>query len=940
MTEISLPPLALAGCPGVLDNADTLERVLDDAPYLARLARRHPETVQVAQAETPRQAFNAAMDVIRNAKSIADDRVAVSSALRKGKEAAHLAIAMGDLSAGWTTNEVIHAITELAETTCQAALWCAYVTAANKGWVAEKTTLEDTGLFAIAMGKMGAYELNYSSDVDLIILFDPDRFEAGSRSAKEAAVRITQDFSQLMETREADGYVFRVDLRLRPDPSSNAVAISTLTALQYYESVGQNWERMAFIKARVCAGDEIAGADYMSEMTPFIWRRHLDYWAIGDIHAIKRQIHSTGGHEELEAKEFDVKLGRGGIREIEFFAQTQQLILGGRDETLRSRRTDDALDALAGIKAVEDPVAENLKRAYDFLRALEHRIQMRNDEQTHMLPDDADARGRIARLSGYGEDMARFEQDIADVRAYVHGIYSDLFAEEERLSGDNGNLVFTGVDDDPGTVSTLAEMGFSDPPRVIETFRRWHRGGLPATRSARGRQLLTVLTPQILKWMSETGEPDAALERFSDFLSGLRGGVQVFSLMLAENRIAKDMISAMALAPKVAKDLARQPALIDAMLDPSFNIPIDADSDEHFLEDLKLHLKKCESFEDKLNGARRFQREAAFRVAYQILRGQVGPADAGLAYTRLADACIQQMAEAALEEVERKFGEWGGKWAICAMGKLAGHDLSATSDLDIMVVYDPGNPPAPNDLAARFTQRLIAALSAPTEEGEMYEVDMQLRPSGRAGPVAVKLSSFDKYYKGEAWTWEFMALSRIRVVVGDEELTQKIIRSAHANIEAWSSHETLTADILDMRQRIAKERQPKSKWDLKLAEGGLVDIEFVVQHEVLLAAGDAPEVVQGNILQAIDSLKAAGRMPTDEITALRDAYSLQSKMQHAIRVMMTDVFDAESVSDGAKDWLARACGEADFGALEGALDKVQKAVADIRLKKLGPLATE
>jgi glutamate-ammonia-ligase adenylyltransferase len=926
--------------PELLGSAETAAESLRPAPYLSNLLRLYPDVLDILRTEGPDAAVRLSLDMINKAFKTSQDREFVSTTLRKAKAKGHLAIALADLAGLWSVAQVTRAITILAEKATEAALWCAYNQARERGWVVERDSVDEIGIFAIAMGKMGAYELNYSSDVDLIVFFDPEKFETLTRSKKEAAVKITQDFSRLMEERDEHGYVFRVDLRLRPDPSSNAVAVSTETALNYYERVGQNWERMAFIKSRICAGDKQAGQSFMTCLEPFIWRRHLDYWAIGDIHAIKRQIHSVGGHAQISEKEFDVKLGRGGIREIEFFAQTQQLILGGRNPELRFRGTFDALDALVGFDAVDPNVAEDLKTAYDFLRVLEHRIQMRNDEQTHLLPDREDSRLKIAALSGYSDDLEAFEKDIIEVRRFIHSVYADLFAQEDRLSGDDGNLVFTGVDDDPGTVSTLIDMGFSNPSDIIQRLRQWHRGGLPATRSARGQQLLTTLMPNLLKWMADTGEADAAFTRFSDFITQLRGGVQVFSLMLAEPAFAKDLISVMAYAPKLARYLAQRPALLDCMLEPDFTQSLSGDDEARAMNALKDAVSLAPSFEDKLNAARLVHREENLRIGYQVLQGQSKADAAGPAYSRLADASITLMADAALQEVQRKFGDWSGKWVIGAFGKLGGQELSATSDLDIIVIYDPGTPPDPNDLATRFTQRLIAALSAPTEEGELYEVDMQLRPSGKAGPVAVKISSFEKYYKSEAWTWEFMALTRMRVVAGDPALAKHVEDIKLKALQSRSSYRDLELDICNMRQRLAKERPAFGLWDLKLTPGGLLDIEFVVQQLILKHVESLPEVLNSNTLKAITLLEDHKLIDETMSRDLQGAYVLQSNLQQALRIATSGKFEPDRASDGMKTWIAQTVSETDFASLTDHLAQCQSGVARIREKIIGPLATE
>jgi glutamate-ammonia-ligase adenylyltransferase len=930
-----LEPLGLAAIAGGEgDPVAALERASSQSPYLSRIQNRRPEIVGQLKEAGPDAVVEACLVDMRAAGAGKPEDAMRS--MRRAKEAAHLAIAGADLAGTWTLDQVVERLTGLADASVQSALRIAMRTAGGRGKAKDGDGVP--GLFVLAMGKMGARELNYSSDIDLIVLFDLDVLPIEKSRVKETMVRLTRDLVRLLEERTEDGYVFRTDLRLRPDPASTAPAVSTQFAATYYESVGQNWERMAHIKARVCAGDAGAGGDFLETLKPYVWRRYLDYWAIADIHSIKRQIHSHGGHEELASPDFDVKLGRGGIREIEFFTQVQQLILGGRFPDLRAPGTKDALKAMATAEVIAPETAADLSRAYDFLRSLEHRIQMVNDEQTHRLPDIAEMRAEIAALSGYSR-TEQFETDILRVRTRVHGVYSDLFAAEERLSGEAGNLVFTGVDDDPGTVTTLKTMGFSNPSRIIHVFQQWHRGGVPATRSARAQQLLTSLGPRLLKAMSEVGEPDTAFERFHDFFSALGSGVQVMSLMLAEPALTRDLIETMVFAPKLAADLARRPALMDSMLEPAFRAPVSSDKPGSRETRLRELLKQADGFEGQLNAARRFHREEAFRIGYQLLRGAIGASEAGAAYAELADACVTALADACETDVTSRFSGSIGKWSVCALGKFGGRELTAASDLDLMLIHEPENEGG-SGLAPRFVQRLIAALSAPTEEGQLYEVDMQLRPSGRAGPVAVKFSAYHSYYRGEAWTWEFMALTRMRPVAGDPDLGRRILDSAREALQIKSSDLRITEDVADMRRRMARERPPRSRWDLKLAAGGLVDIEFVIQHAILLAAGEAPGVVRPTSIDAVKALAAAGRLSPGEAATLAEGLTFQLNLQQALRIAAGDSFDPGTASTGLKTWLANHLGLKDFSALDARLQAIQSAVEALRLRKLGPLSTE
>ena len=926
--------------PVVADPADWLGALQAAAPHsdhISRMMSRRSDVLEALKAARPEAVMAAALSDMNSAST--QPQADAMRQLRRAKEAGQLAVSAADLSGAWSQDKVQEQLTALAESAVEAALRLAIREGWSAGWFDDKRESDEMpGLFVLAMGKMGARELNYSSDIDLIVLFDLDVLPVKGMRVKEAMTRVARSLVRMLDERTVDGYVFRTDLRLRPDPSSTSPAVSTQFALGYYESVGQNWERMAHIKARVCAGDKAAGEDYLEELSHYVWRRHLDYWAIADVHSIKRQIHAHGGHAELDSPEFDVKLGRGGIREIEFFAQVQQLILGGRITSLRAPRTKDALAAMVEAQVIAADVAADLSAAYDFLRAVEHRVQMLNDEQTHHLPDRVERREDVRALAGYS-DAASFEHDIAAVRRRVHGIYSDLFATEERLSGTAGNLVFTGVDDDPGTVETLKALGFSEPSRVIHVFQQWHRGSIPATRSARSQQLLTSLGPRLLEAMSQAGEPDAAFQRFLEFFSGLNSGVQVMSLMLAEPALTRDVIRTMAFAPKLAADLARRPALMEAMLEPSFRAPVQGDKPGARLKRLETQLERAGDFEGKLNAARRFHRDEAFRIGYQLLQGALSASDAGLAYADLADACVIALAAVCENDVKTRFQGSIGRWSICALGKFGGRELTATSDLDLMLIYDPVDDTG-GTLAARFVQRLVAALSAPTEEGTLYEVDLQLRPSGKAGPVAVRLSSFERYYREDAWTWEFMALTRIRPVAGDADLGRRIIELARDALRLKSSDPKLTDDVADMRRRMARERKPRSNWDIKLAPGGLVDIEFIIQHAILLSAADAPGAVQPASLDAVKALAAASRLAPADAATLIEGLIFQLHLQQALRIASGDQFDPAIASDGLKRWLANHMGLKEFSALDERLSQIQTAVATLRGQKLGPLSTE
>ena len=908
-----------------------LAPVFGASPYLVSLARRDPTRLADLLADGPDTRL--AELLVRTAAVAELDSEAATVALRKLKAELHLLTALADLGGVWDLDQVTGALTRFADAAVAAALTVAARAELDAGRLTrlgEGAEGPVPGWFCIAMGKQGAFELNYSSDIDVSVFFDPDAMPLAEGVEAEAfAVRLTQRLSDLMQLRTGDGYVFRMDLRLRPDPSSTQPAVPVPAALEYYESVGQNWERAAFIKARACAGDIPAAEAFLAELQPFIWRKNLDFAAIADIHSIKRQIHAHKVDERVSAKGVDLKLGRGGIREIEFYVQTQQLILGGRNPALRSIRTLDALQALTEAGHVTPETAAELAEAYRTLRSVEHRIQMLADEQPHKLPESDAERRRVAALSGYAR-LPSFDAAITRTLKAVNARYGELFQEEEPLSSRFGSLVFTGVDDDPETLATLTRMGFSNPGRVAQTIRSWHHGNIPATRTERGRELFTRLAPRLLEAFQATGAPDVAFSRFRDFFAALPSGVQIQSLFLAQPRLFELIVEVMAFAPRLASTLARRPAAIDAMLDGSFFEPIEIAEDRAVVE---RAVSQAEGFEAAMDAVRRAQREQAFRIGVQVMSGSASAETAGRAFADLADVCIGALAPAAFAEAERIGGAFPGDVAVVALGKCGSGEMSAASDLDLMTLYRAADPHAASELKGwdatsfygRFTQRLIAALSAPTTEGGLYEVDMQLRPSGAKGPVAVSAAAFEGYYEHEAETWEFLALTRARVVWSTSAaFTMEAERSIAAALRRPRDRSQTARDVREMRELMARERPPKSEWDLKLSPGGLVDIEFVAQFLQLAHAAEGGPL-HPNTAEALAALRMAGLAPAAEVAGLEQAWRLQQDVTQLLKVALDSGADPAGEPAAFRALLARAGGARDFRQLRSHLSAARTA---------------
>lgn len=911
-----------AGWRETLDAAwPALAPIFAASPYLFGIARRWPDRLRAILEQTPEARL---AEILAETEGLTGGIDDLKTPLRLLKAELHLLTALADLGGVWGLYQVTDALSRFADAATRTAL--AAVAHDQRGRGKLMSPPDDPrgpvpGLFGLAMGKHGAFELNYSSDIDISLFFEPEILAQAVAPGVELQAfvnRIAAGLTTLLSERTGDGYVFRIDLRLRPDPSSTPPVVAVPMALDYYEGVGQNWERAAFIKARAVCGDPVEAEDFLKALVPFVWRRSLDYQAILDIQSIKRQIHVHKTGDGLQAAGANLKLGRGGIREIEFHAQTQQLILGGRDPGLRSPRTVDALTALAAAGHMPGEVAAELTRAYHELRALEHRVQMLDDEQTHTLPAAPDRRARVAALSGEPV-LDAFDAAVETLLAGVNRRYGELFEGEEELSSPYGSLVFTGVDNDPETLATLERMGFSEPSAVADTIRSWHHGRVAATRSARGRELFTRLAPRLLTAVADTGAPDAAFRRFAVFFSGMNAGVQVQALFLGQPKLFELVVGVMAFAPRLARMLGRYPAALDSMLDARFQTELGIDTG--LFAQMDREAKAAGDFEGAMNVVRRLHREQDFRIGIQTLSGRVGPNAAGLAYTNLADAVMRTLSDAALAETTRLGGAFPGRVAVIALGKAGSREMTAASDLDLMTVYDAapdavseGKGWSAETWGTRFTQRLIAALSASTAEGGLYEVDMRLRPSGSKGPVSVRLSSFEAYYETEAATWEFLALTRARVVwASDPAFAEDVSRAIETALRRPRPDADLEVEVRAMRDLMDRERPPSGFWDLKLVPGGQVDAEFLGQFRQLQKAPTGASLTVSTPEQLKDE------------PILAESWRLHQRLAQLLACAFDDKPDPDQEPTRFKDRLAAAAAEPDFTTMRDRLITLRKA---------------
>lgn len=904
------------------------------SPYLSRLLALFPELPQQLAKHGADATLSGIMASLP-AQAAEPDAAALMKRLRVAKGRLALAAALADIGGEWPLEKVTAALSDFAERATALALEHLLLAAHKKNDIVlhnPEEPSQSSGIILLAMGKLGARELNYSSDIDLMVFFERGRLSyQGRHNEQHFMNRLAHDLVHILQERTHDGYVFRTDLRLRPDPSSTPPAISTDAAHYYYESVGQNWERAAMIKARAVAGDREAGDRFLANIAPFMWRRSLDFAAIQDIHSIKRQMDARQS-KDIQVKGHHIKLGMGGIREIEFFVQIHQLIWGGREQSLRLRGTCEALDTLAALKLVKPETAAALQSSYVFLRTLEHRLQMVNDEQTHELPEDEAGIANIAGFMGYAS-RRDFERELLGHLHAVHEIYAASFRSSEKL-GDEGNLVFTGVSHDPDTLHTLKAMGYANPETVSEIVMGWHHGSARATRTKRAREILTELMPLLLKRLSETANPDAAFLRFNEFLAHLPAGVQLFSLFQMNPQLLGLIADIFGSAPLLAGYLSKSPGLLDAVLYEDFYAALPAA--EALQAQWKEMEKTARDFEERMHALTRFRNEKQFQAGVHLLKGMIDARQAGNFLADLADLAITETLEGVTAEFRKAYGNIkSGRFAVIALGKLGSREMTFSSDIDLVFVYDApdmsasstgGKPLGASVYYNRLGQRLLTALSAMGHEGKLYEVDTRLRPSGAQGQLATSMEGLRHYFTELAWTFEYMAFTKARPVAGDNKLRHSLAQFIRDQLTRARDMEKLRSDALDMRGRIDKEFHTRNPWDIKYVRGGLIDLDFIAQYLLLRHAPEHADAEPGGAAAIFGWLKQKRLLKENDAEALLAADLFLGKMFNMLRLCSTGDFEESAALPGLKKLLCQAAGERDFEALKARLLNIEQTV--------------
>ncbi|WP_126976589.1 [protein-PII] uridylyltransferase family protein [Frigidibacter oleivorans] len=895
---------AVARLPGLPPELrDLLAGTAGCSPYLAGLIAREAEWLAPVLAEAPEAALAATLAATETAPDL-------PGALRQAKRRVALLAALADLGGVWRLEQVTGALTALADRAVDLSLQRLVAEEIRRNRLpgaAPEDAKTAGGMVVLAMGKMGAGELNYSSDIDLICLFDDDRYDqADYHEARAVFIRVTRKMAAWIGDVTAEGYVFRTDLRLRPDASVTPVCIGMEAAYQYYEAQGRTWERAAYIKARPCGGDIAAGERFLQRLTPFVWRRHLDYAAIQDAHDMRLKIRDHKGlHGPVVLDGHDMKLGVGGIREIEFFTQTRQLIAGGRDPELRDRTTVGGLAALAAKGWVPPAVTGELTALYRQHREVEHRLQMAADAQTHALPSSSEGFDRLARMMG--------EPDTARLRA---GLKARLNRVAELTEG-----FFA-----PGATEARPDLS----PRAEDIVEGW--GAYPALRSQRAREIFRRIEPDLLRRMQDRAANfDEALAQFDGFLRGLPAGVQLFSLFDANPQLVDLIVDICATAPALARHLSRHASVLDAVIGGDFFAAWPGVA--ALKQTLAADLARFADYEGRLDAARRWAKEWHFRIGVHHLRGVADAAEAARMYADLAEACVAVLWDPCAAEFARKHGPMPGRGAVVlAMGSLGAERLNAASDLDLIVIYDEAGaeasegprPLAPRAYYARLTQALVTALSAPTAEGRLYEVDMRLRPSGRQGPVATALQAFRSYQMSEAWTWEHLALTRARAIAGDPALAAEVETLRRAVLAEKAQGAKVRADVADMRRRIFAAKATDGRWEAKIGPGRLQDIELLAQSCALRAADPARRVEA----QLRAGLKA-GLLDRESEAALQQAYRFLWRLQAGGRLLTDRPLDMDQIGEGGRAFLLRETGAGDLEDLRERLAALTGAAAEV-----------
>jgi len=891
-----------------------MSRKESEAKHAAR-----EDAIERARRHSPflREALNAREDIVRR---FVDDgapaaaRLGISQSddedtgrqLRRQRHALALAVALGDLAGELPLEQVTRLLSDFADRAIDRAVAAAIVERTPKS--------PPEGFAVIAMGKLGSHELNYSSDVDLLLLFDPAKLPRRERDdAGEAAVRIGRRMIELLQKRTQDGYVERVDLRLRPTPEVTPIALPVDAAISHYESSAEPWERAAFIRARAAAGDIALGQRFLDAISPFVWRRSLDFGVIEEVRQISARIRDHFAQGATIGPGFDLKRGRGGIREAEFFVQIQQMIHGGRDPSVRAPATLDAIEALVAAGRLDRAVADDLARTYRLLRTVEHRVQMVEDAQTHLLPSDPEALDNVAQLHGVPNRGVLLEELRPRVEA-VGRIFDSLTPDDRTQLSNDADILKT----------DLSALGFADPEGAARHVSHWRSGKARSLRSPAARQAFEGMLPSLLPAIATGGHPDHALNRLGDIVERLSSGVNFFRLLEARPELAQLLAKVLAHAPTLADQLARRPELFEGLFDESsFAMPPAADE---FAERLTAAMRG-QDYDMALDRVRRVVNERRFALGVQLIDQRRDPLEVTEGYSQVAEGALVALGSTAADEFAKAHGRFpNAELVVLALGRFGGCSLTQASDLDIIYLHtaeegetsDGTKPLGPNDYFNRLASRVTAALSVPTASGPLYDVDVRLRPGGAKGMLVVSTEAFEQYQRREAWTWEHMALCRARPVFGSAGARERISAMIQDILKMRRDSAKIIADAVKMRADMERHKPAKGPLDVKLGPGGLVDLEFAT-HVLQLTTHVG---LHTRLEEALEALAADSLVEANVVSSL--------KLLSRILVMMRLVAPGD-VKPTPDTWqlVAESCGAPNWDELLAEHDAARQSIATL-----------
>lgn len=902
--------------------------VFGNTPYLSNVIRRWPEFLPKVDEKPDLLLENQQL----KEKMLQTDRWdEAARLLRHHKMKWYFYIGSRDLTGEASLNEVVHTLSELADGTLEAGFcWLDKKLSSRFGqpMILLNNQPVRAGFVIIGMGKLGAHELNFSSDVDLIYLFDSGDGEVEkscSLSIKAYYNRLGRDLIRLLGESTSDGQVFRIDLRLRPEGESGDLSLSCRSAELYYESWGRTWERAAMIKARPVAGDISLGNRFIKSLRPFVFRRYLDFAALDAIREMKRKI----DRKITLAQDYhrNVKLGYGGIREIEFFVQSQQLIHGGKNPDLRHRSTLKIVDNLYTFGWLEKENALFLKEAYRFLRTLEHRLQIKDNQQLHSIPEESEAFEQLAKRMNYSNGST-LRNRLTQMTDGVHAIYQGLFYEAgQTLQTDNDSIIETLLECEPGEkvcLELLSQAGFNDPEQagnlmgILRDGPR--RSGLTELACGWYKRIAVPLLQEIL----QAPDQDMAIHHAETFLTALGHRVNYLALLLENPPVLKLLVRLFGASPLLSKYFVKHPELMDQLVTRDFF--------QHYRnhqtlsKDLSRLLEDQDNQEERFDIIRNFKNSESLRLGIRDLSGVAELTEVMSGLSILADVILLQVMQESLLEMEKRFGvpRWSdgekihrAPFVIVAMGKLGGKELNYSSDLDLIFIHggqgdeqwtDGKRSLSNSQFFTRLGQKIITGITTLTRSGKLYELDMRLRPSGNSGALVISEKTFIKYQKNEAWVWEHQALSRARIVAGDSKLAKSLQHQIRQIVLESKDPETIRSEVFNMRQRMYEEKKPKPDWiDIKQSRGGIVDIEFLAQFFILAYAHHHPDIVHTNTTRALQAFKNVGLLDLNQCTLLEEAYGFFRLVENRLRLLHDRSENAIGPDPIIKEQLRRLC---------------------------------